>query len=181
MKICPKCSLRRPNIGKCPICLRRKAREKYRKQKENGKVKPRSAEQRKRAAERSAQYYKQNKPKFHARSVVNQAFLRGEKWIANDLRHHPNQGALMFNPKFCPTCGNPDSVSRIEAHHWQGYENRNWFEIFQCCQKCHNLIHVLIGEALLQGLDAQDGFRQFLKEKGYGKDTDPNPVESSDG
>ena len=105
-----------------------------------------------------------------ARSAINAACSRGAKWASGNLRSHSNQGRILFRPKFCPTCGNPDSVSRIEAHHWQGYENRNWFEIFQCCQKCHNLIHVLIGEALLQGLDAQDGFRQFLRQMGYGSD-----------
>jgi hypothetical protein len=167
MKICQKCQNRRPDNGPCPICVRRKAREKYRKQKENGKVQPRTEEQRKSAAQRGREYYRKNKPKFHARSAVKQAFLRGEQWIANELRHHPRQGPIMFRPRFCPTCGTRASDFRIEADHWRGYDKEHWLDVFMCCEKCHDRIHVLRREAIAQGLDAHDGFRKFLVEMGY--------------
>ncbi len=72
-------------------------------------------------AEKQADYRKRNGMKEAARRCVNYAIKNG----------------VISRPENCEWCGHPANGEVLQAHHWMGYDFKNWFNVKFVHVICH--------------------------------------------
>lgn len=82
-------------------------------------------------------YKQSDKGKATAKKSSSAAYYRyPEKAIARSrLRYAVSKGIINKEP--CMDCG----VEKVEAHHYIGYEEKNWYDVYWLCRKHHRDIH----------------------------------------
>jgi hypothetical protein len=86
---------------------------------------------------RKAEYRKSPAGRATARRATNASMKRyPEKEIARrKVRYAVSTGKMTKEP--CRDCGN----TKVEGHHYKGYEPEHWYDILWLCRKHHQDIH----------------------------------------
>ena len=116
----------------CRACRSKYAYKYYTKNKARYDEREKTEENRARHREYSRQYRQKNYKKIVEERKHSADYIF--KYKARHAIHNAVYRGSLKKPKICSKC---NKHSKIEAHHYKGYDKINWFNIIWLCPLCH--------------------------------------------